>query len=396
MCVVELATGDLVGGKFRVIRRLGRGAMGSVYLAQQQLIDRLVAVKVLHHTLTEDPAMLDRFQREAVATSKIRHPNVALVYDYGQVHDSVYLAMEYVDGETLLEAMRRLGRVPVPAAIDVATQVALALAAAHAEGILHRDVKPQNILLTSGADGTVAKVVDFGVAKLLDRPASVQTDKGLIVGTPQYMAPEQAAGMPIGPPADLYSLGIILYRMLEGNLPFRGTPQEIAVAHQKRSPPPLGDDVPFGLRKLVNGLLEKAPDRRPQTADDLTRSLLRCRRVETMLADATHIDPWGETTVGDGMLSAPTRDLPTEQLTDVFEETTDVRRRALAPEQLASTRKIAAADALRSESTTQTLAPPRLSRVELTVVVLLFLSVVTAFLLLAAWVLALVAHVPGP
>lgn len=271
-----VAPGTLVADKFRVVRLLGGGAMGQVFLARQELIERPVALKVLHVGLASEIAMAQRFHFEAVAASKIRHPNVAMIYDYGEFAGTLYLAMEYVEGETLQGAIRRLERVPVRMAMDVAAQVVAALGAAHEQGVLHRDVKPANILLTSGENGLGVKVVDFGVAKLLDRPNSVLTQTGLVVGTPEYMAPEHAGGKTIDATADLYALGVVLYEMLEGRLPFLGRSRvETSVQHIKDPVPALGSHVPRPLADLVYHLLEKKAPDRPQTASEVIRALNR-------------------------------------------------------------------------------------------------------------------------
>jgi serine/threonine protein kinase len=268
--------GTLVADKYRVVRLLGSGAMGQVFLARQELIERPVALKVLHPHLAPELAMAQRFHFEAVAASKIRHPNVAMIYDYGQFEGTLYLAMEFVEGETLMSTIRRLEKVPVRMVMDVAAQVVAALGAAHEQGVLHRDVKPQNILLRPEGGGLSTKVVDFGVAKLLDRPNSVLTQSGLVVGTPEYMAPEHAGGKTIDATADLYALGVVMFEMLEGRLPFVGRSRvETSVKHIKDPVPPLGAHVPPSLASLVTRLLEKKPQDRPQSAAEVIASLNR-------------------------------------------------------------------------------------------------------------------------
>lgn len=295
-----VAPGTLVADKFRVLRMLGGGAMGQVFLARQELIERPVALKLLHPDLAPERAMAQRFHFEAVAASKIRHPNVAMIYDYGQFERTFYLAMEFVEGETLMSTIRRLELVPVRMAMDVAAQVVAALGAAHEQGVLHRDIKPQNILVRSEPGGLSVKVVDFGVAKLLDRPSSVLTQSGLVVGTPEYMAPEHAAGKTIDASADLYALGVVLFEMLQGELPFVGRSRvETSVLHMKQAVPPLGDHVPRPLAALVARLLEKKPQDRPQSATDV---LLALNRIAVLL------DPVG--------LQPPTEPMPDEVTVD--------------------------------------------------------------------------------
>ena len=307
-----VAPGTLVADKFRVLRLLGSGAMGQVFLARQELIERPVALKVLHPHLAPELAMAQRFHFEAVAASKIRHPNVAMIYDYGQFDGTLYLAMEFVEGETLSATIHRLERVPVRMTMDVAAQVVAALGAAHEQGVLHRDVKPQNILLRPESGGISVKVVDFGVAKLLDRPNSVLTQSGLVVGTPEYMAPEHAGGKVIDATADLYALGVVLYEMLEGRLPFIGRSRvETSVKHMREAVPPLNANVPPALASLVMRMLEKKPQDRPQSAAEVIGAL---NRVAIVL-DSVGPQPPTEPLVDE--VSVDERYRLTEQLTQI-------------------------------------------------------------------------------
>ena len=200
-------------GRYQIVRRLGAGGMGAVFLAQQvNLGHRPVAIKVLHHRLLEDPEFLQRFQDEAASTARICHQNVVTVYESGQADDgSPYIAMEFLEGETLRQTLQRLGALPPSACAEILQQVARGLHAAHKIGIVHRDLKPDNVFLTHDGEGKpLAKIVDFGIAKM--RESSTHTMTGLTVGTPAYMSVEQASGMrsdELDRRSDIYSLGIV-------------------------------------------------------------------------------------------------------------------------------------------------------------------------------------------
>ena len=209
--------GQLFDGRYVIERQIGSGGMADVYLATDQSLGRKVAIKILSDRYARDAAFIERFRREAAAAASLRHPNIVTVYDRGEAMGTSYIAMEYLDGPTLKEEITRRAPLPEPEAIGYATQALAALEAAHRQGVIHRDVKPHNMVLT---DEGRLKVTDFGIA----RAANTQqmTEVGSIVGTAQYLSPEQARGLAVGPESDIYSMGVVLYEMLCGDLPFTG------------------------------------------------------------------------------------------------------------------------------------------------------------------------------
>jgi serine/threonine protein kinase len=261
-----------VAGRFRLVRKLGAGGMGAVFLAEQiQVGNRPVALKILLRKLLEDPEFLLRFQNEAASTGRIHHPNVVTIYESGQTDDGTpYIAMEYLEGETLRETIQRRGALPLVECAEIIQQVARGLGAAHRLGIIHRDLKPDNIFLTRSEEGELGvKVVDFGIAKL--RESATRTVTGTVLGTPQYMSFEQASGMrseKLDARSDLYSLGIIAYEMLTGRLPFHSdTPLGYLRSHLTEEPPPIRtvnpDIAPSGqIENVVMKALAKERDQR--------------------------------------------------------------------------------------------------------------------------------------
>src|SRR6058998_3963748 len=263
-------------GRYRIIRKLGAGGMANVYLAEDQELGRRVAIKILNERHANDEQFVERFRREAKNAAALSHPNIVSIFDRGQAEGTYYIAMEYLDGRTLKELLVRNGPTPVPIAIDYARQIVGALAFAHRNGIVHRDIKPHNIVV--GSDGRL-KVTDFGIAR---SGASQMTEAGSIVGTAQYLSPEQARGAPVDPRSDLYSLGIVLYEMLTGNVPFTGdTPVEIAMKHLSQVPEPpskLRSEVPHDLDAIVMRALAKDPDQRYSSAEEMDADLARVAR----------------------------------------------------------------------------------------------------------------------
>ena len=231
-------------GQYVIIRPLGTGGMGEVYLAQDRRLDRLVALKILPAYFAADDARLSRFQREARAASALNHPNILTIHEVGNSNGTYFIATEFIDGQTIRELTS--GRqLPVDEALDVVEQVATGLAAAHRAGIVHRDIKPENIMRRT--DGLV-KILDFGIAKLVERhdsdlpKQSVHTELGVVMGTVDYMSPEQARGLPVDERTDIWSLGVVLYEMLASRLPFNGaTRMDSMVAILEREPIPLWD-----------------------------------------------------------------------------------------------------------------------------------------------------------
>jgi serine/threonine-protein kinase len=255
-------------GKYEIQAELGRGGMGIVYRGYDAALRRPVAIKVLPPQLTYDAQFVQRFQQEAILAANLRHPNIVTIYDVGQEGDVYYIVMEYLEGITLEALLARQGSMPFDQALHVLRQVADALDAAHSRGIIHRDVKPANIMI--GPDGR-ATLMDFGLVRAAE--GTSLTRSGIYMGTPEYMAPEQALGESVGPTSDIYSLGVVLYKMLCGKVPFsRSTPLGVTYAHVNEPPPPLRTiraDVPPAVEAVVNKALAKKPAARYQTANVL-------------------------------------------------------------------------------------------------------------------------------
>jgi beta-lactam-binding protein with PASTA domain/predicted Ser/Thr protein kinase len=266
-------------GRYELHRRLGKGGMAEVFLARDLQLDRPVAVKVLFPEYANDPNFVARFRREAQAAANLNHPNIVGVFDWGQEHGTYFIVMEYVEGRSLADLIRTNGRVPATTAVDVATDIAAALGAAHRAGVLHRDIKPGNIMVTPAG---MVKVADWGIGRAMD--ASVEdnlTQTGAVMGTATYFSPEQAQGLPLDQGSDLYALGVVLYEMLTGRTPFTGdSPVSIAYKHVQEPPRPLRSvnlDIPVELEAITMMLLEKKPADRYASADDLRADLRRYR-----------------------------------------------------------------------------------------------------------------------
>ncbi len=275
--------GETLAGKYRVEERLSVGGMGAVYRGTHILMDKRVAIKVLRPSLAADEKIVARFSREARAASKISHPHALSVTDFGEDQGGVvFLIMEFLDGRTLKEVIRQDGPLPLPRAVEIMRQVASALAAAHAEGVVHRDLKSDNIMLlkTTGVD--YAKVLDFGIAKIQEASGEVDpglTSPDLIIGTPQYMSPEQCSqSEQIDSRSDIYSLGVILFEMLVGHVPFAGdSPTAVMLKHLQEPPPSVLDerqDLPAGVATVVAKALAKRREDRYQTAGALVEDLV--------------------------------------------------------------------------------------------------------------------------
>ena len=225
--------GTRLGGRYRLEARIGQGGMSTVYRALDETLQRRVAVKLMNREVVSDSAQLERFRREARAVAQLNHPHIVGVIDAGEDEGRPYIVFEYVEGETLKERIRRGGRLPIPEAVAYAIEIARALGAAHARHIVHRDVKPQNVLIDE--EGS-CKVTDFGIARTLDEEGL--TADGRVLGTTDYVSPEQALGQPVTGQSDLYSLGVVLYEMLTGQVPFRGDSQvAVAMKHVRDSLP---------------------------------------------------------------------------------------------------------------------------------------------------------------
>jgi eukaryotic-like serine/threonine-protein kinase len=272
----------LFDGRYRIQRKLGAGGMADVYLAEDQELGRRVAIKILNSRHGNDDQFIERFRREAKNAAALNHPSIVSIYDRGEAEDTYYIAMEFLDGRTLKELIVSRGAAPINVAIEYARQILSALRFAHRHGIVHRDIKPHNVLVDG--EGRV-KVTDFGIARA---GTSQMTETGSIVGTAQYLSPEQARGGEVDPRSDLYSLGVVLYELLTGKTPFDGeTPVEIAMKHLSNAPEPpskLRPDVPPELDMVVLRALAKNPDDRYQSADQMEADLERVARGATVSA----------------------------------------------------------------------------------------------------------------
>ena len=296
----------LFDGRYRIVRKLGSGGMADVYLAEDEELGRRIAIKILNDRHANDESFVERFRREAKNAAGLSHPNIVSIYDRGEAEGTYYIAMEYLDGRSLKELVVARGPLPISDAIDATRQVLAALRFAHRKGVVHRDIKPHNVM--ADADGRL-KVTDFGIARA---GVSQMTEAGSIIGTAQYLSPEQARGAAVDQRSDLYSVGVVLYEMLTGTTPFSGdTPVEIAMKHLSDAPRPPSverPDIPPDLDMIVLRALAKSPDDRFQTAEEMDAELERVARgagVSTETADAA-------TAVlsGTALSSAPTAIVP--------------------------------------------------------------------------------------
>jgi serine/threonine protein kinase len=267
--------GEKIAGRYEVEELVGHGGMSSVYKAHDSLLERHVALKVLHAQYSGDEDFVERFKREARLVAQLQHPNIVTVIDRGEEDDRQYIVFEYIEGENLKELVVRRGRLEVREALEIALEVARGLAFAHDNGLIHRDVKPQNVLLNG--DGR-AKVTDFGIARTLDVDGMTQT--GTVLGTSNYIAPEQASGNRVDAHSDVYSLGAVLYELLAGDVPFPGESfVAVAMKHVHEPPPNLLDvrgDIPLRVAAAVDRALEKDPDQRFPTMDAFAAELEAC------------------------------------------------------------------------------------------------------------------------
>jgi eukaryotic-like serine/threonine-protein kinase len=270
-----LAPGTLVDGRYKIISRLGAGGMADVFLAEDEQLGRKVALKLLYQRFAEDPGFVERFRREAQAAAGLQHPNVVSVYDRGSYDDTYYIAMEYLPGRSLKQLIRAEAPLDPVRAIDIALQILKAARFAHRRGVIHRDLKPHNVIVD---DQDNAKVTDFGIARA---GASDMTETGSIMGTAQYLSPEQAQGHAVSAGSDLYSIGVVLYEMLTGRVPFDAeSAVTIALKHVSEAPPPMtiiNPSVPPELEQVVMWALNKNPVDRPANADQFITALEQAR-----------------------------------------------------------------------------------------------------------------------
>jgi serine/threonine-protein kinase len=275
----------LFDGRYRILRKLGSGGMANVYLAEDEELGRRVAIKILNERYANDDLFIERFRREAKSAAGLSHPNIVSIYDRGEAEGTYYIAMEVIEGRSLKELILTRGALPIDTAIAYAKQLLEALRFAHHHGIIHRDIKPHNVLVSTGsqvkATAPRLKVTDFGIAR---HGASQMTEAGSIMGTAQYLSPEQARGAPVTAASDLYSAGVVLYEMLTGKVPFTGDSAiEIAMKHVNELPKPpskLRPEIPQELDQVVLRSLAKDPSDRYQTADEFIEDL---ERVESGL-----------------------------------------------------------------------------------------------------------------
>jgi beta-lactam-binding protein with PASTA domain/predicted Ser/Thr protein kinase len=287
MAFVDTLINTLFDGRYRIVRKLGSGGMADVYLAEDEELGRRVAIKILNDRHANDESFVERFRREAKNAAGLSHPNIVSIYDRGEAEGTYYIAMEYLDGRSLKELVVARGPLPIGDAIEFTRQVLGALRFAHRKGVVHRDIKPHNVM--ADADGRL-KVTDFGIARA---GVSQMTEAGSIIGTAQYLSPEQARGAAVDQRSDLYSVGVLLYEMLTGTVPFTGdSPVEIAMKHLSDTPRPPSlerPEIPPDLDMIVLRALAKNPDDRFQTAEEMAAELDRFAQgagVTTETADA--------------------------------------------------------------------------------------------------------------
>ena len=302
--------GQVFSNRYEIEREIARGGMAEVYLARDQALNRPVALKALFPEFAREPSFVERFRREAQAAANLNHPNIVAIYDWGQESGTYFIVMEYVEGRSLREPIHSEGPLEPGQAADIAAEIASALAFAHRSGVVHRDVKPGNVLLTE--QGTV-KVTDFGIARAGTSDGLTQT--GSVMGTATYFSPEQAQGLAVDGRSDVYSVGVVLYEMVCGVPPFVAeSPVSVAYKHVREEPiaPSLrAPGIPPALEQIILGALAKDPEHRYQSADDLRADILRFRRGRPLVdapitAIISEVPTTAMTTAAAGAYAAPT------------------------------------------------------------------------------------------
>ena len=320
-----MSTASVINGRYRVEGRLGVGGMSTVLLALDERLERHVAVKLLAEHLADDPTFVSRFRREALAAARLVHPNIVQVFDSGfdEAAHQHFIVMEYVPGQSCAEILRDRGHLDVEQAVDIVTQACRGLDYAHRNGVVHRDVKPGNLLVSESG---VVKLADFGIARATGQSSITQV--GSVLGTAAYLSPEQARGEEAGPQADLYSLGVVTYQLLSGRLPYEANSlAELALKQQRESPIPLqriNPHVPLALSEAVAVTISVVPEERPRSASELS---------ELISDGAAGVSPWAEDapTRHMGMSTAATRVLPSQNRNHPTEETMVVSRAPSRP-----------------------------------------------------------------
>ncbi|HVM02866.1 MAG TPA: protein kinase, partial [Acidimicrobiales bacterium] len=274
--------------RYEILRQVARGGMAEVYLARDQLLDRRVALKVLFPELSVDRSFVERFRREAQSAANLSHPNIVSVYDWGEEDDTYFIVMEYIDGRPLSALLRAQGPLLADRAASIGADVAAALAFAHRNGVVHRDVKPGNVLLDANDH---VKVTDFGIARAANSTENL-TQTGAVMGTATYFSPEQAQGYGVDRRSDVYSLGVVLYEMVTGRPPFAGdNPLTIAYKHVREAPVPprqINPAIPAAFEAIVLQAMAKDPDDRYATADELRADLVRYQQGRPVMANPVY------------------------------------------------------------------------------------------------------------
>jgi serine/threonine-protein kinase len=307
--VAEVAENTIIDSRYRITSRIGTGGMADVYCAHDEHLGRDVALKILHRRFSQDQEFVERFRREASSAAGLQHPNVVNVYDRGTYDGTYYIAMEFLRGRTLKDVISAEAPLDPDRAIDIAIQILRAAGFAHKRGVIHRDFKPRNVIVDD--EGRV-KVTDFGIARA---GASEITEAGSIMGTAQYLSPEQAQGQPVTEASDLYSIGVLLYEMLSGRIPFTGdSAVAIALRHLTEHPPPL-PEAPAALDVVVTQALEKEPERRFQSAEDFIAALEQARgqiQTEPVGQDTAAFEPVHMPVAEETLIGMPPPLLPEE------------------------------------------------------------------------------------